>query len=245
MAAPAPSRWFGYSLRLKCRRIDANARPHARGHRHPLDESALGATRTRLLHRIGEGLDVLDELRLAEARLADPGLDDPRLLHAELDGAALGVFHGVGYVHRDRADLRVRHQAARSQHLTEAPDQRHHVGGGDAAIEIDVAALHLGDEVLGTDHVGAGLLRLLGLRPAGEYGDAKGPPGAVRQRDDAAYHLVGVTRVDPEIHRDLDRLVELGPSPVLDQLHRLAKRIELRPLDTFTSIPDPFSAAHR
>jgi hypothetical protein len=34
--------------------------------------------------------------------------------------------------------------------------------------------------------------------------------GALGQRDDAADHLVGVARIDAEVQRDFDRLVELG-----------------------------------
>src|SRR3712207_8353492 len=49
-------------------------------------------------------------------------------------------------------------------------------------------------------------LRLLGLRAAGEDGDAHALAGAVRQADHAAHHLVGVARINAEIHGDLDRL---------------------------------------
>ena len=40
-------------------RLDLHARAHGRGDRDPLDEGALGARRLRLLHRVGERLDVL------------------------------------------------------------------------------------------------------------------------------------------------------------------------------------------
>ena len=53
-------------------------------------------------------------------------------------------------------------------------------------------------------------LGLLGLVAAGEDGDAHGLAGAVRQLHDAAHDLVGVARIDAEVHRDLDGLVELG-----------------------------------
>ena len=50
----------------------------------------------RLLHRVGERLDVLDQLVGRERRLADAGLHDAGLLDAELDRAALGALHRAG-----------------------------------------------------------------------------------------------------------------------------------------------------
>ena len=97
------------------RRLHLHARPHGRGHRDAVDEGALGAGRLRLLHRIGEGLDVLHELLGRERRLADAGLHDAGLLHAELDRAALGALDRAGHVHGDGADLRIGHQAARAR----------------------------------------------------------------------------------------------------------------------------------
>ena len=65
------------------------------------------------------------------------------------------------------------------------------------------------------------------LAPRANTADAHAAAGAVRQIDDAAHHLVGMARIDAEIHRDLDRLVELGLGALLDHLHRLFERIEL------------------
>ena len=123
----------------------------------------------------------------------------PGLLGAELDGAALRGADRRLDVHRHRADLRVRHQTAGTQNLAETADERHHVRSGDAAVEVDLAALDGGHEVLGPDHVGAGIARFVRLGAAGEDRDAQGAAGAVRQVDDAAHHLVGVLRVDAEV----------------------------------------------
>src|SRR5215212_3581860 len=60
--------------------IHLHPRTHGRGDRDPLDIGALGAGGLRLLHRVGEGADVLDELALVERRLADAGMDDAGLL---------------------------------------------------------------------------------------------------------------------------------------------------------------------
>src|SRR5262249_16655457 len=110
-------------------------------------------------------------------------------------------------------------------------DQRHEVGRGDAAVEIDVAALHFFHEVLGADHVGAGGLGFVGLGAACEHRHAHAAARTVRQVDDAAHHLVGMARIDAEIHPHPDLLVELGLGPLLDNLHRLFERIKLGAVD--------------
>ena len=144
----------------------------------------------------------------------------------------LASLTAAGDVLGHRADLRVRHQAARAEHLAETADQRHHVRRGDAAVEVDLAALDLLDQVLRADHVGAGRLGLVGLGAAREH-RRRGPlrPVPFGSVADAAHHLVGVTRIDAEVHRDLDGLVELGLGALLDQLHRLVERVELRRID--------------
>src|SRR6202008_2198546 len=153
---------------------------------------------------IADPLDVGHELALGERGLADAGLHDAGLLDTELDRAALGTLHRACDVHGHGADLRVGHHAARTEHLTAAADQRHHVGGGDAAVEIDIARLPLFHQVLGTDDVGTCGLRLIGLGAACEHADAHGAAGAIRQVHHAADHLVGVTGIDAEIHGNLD-----------------------------------------
>jgi hypothetical protein len=60
--------------------------------------------------------------------------------------------------------------------------------------------------------------------------------GAVGQVDHAADHLVGVTRVDAEIHRDFDGLVELGNGAFLDQRHSITERVELVAVNAFVDL---------
>src|SRR5690606_24013690 len=148
-------------------RLDLEARAHGGGDRNLLHELALGAGRLRLGNGIRESLDVLHELLFGERGLADAGLNDAGLLDPELDRAALGALHRVGDVHGHGADLGVRHHTARAKHLTEATDQRNRVGGGDAAVEIDLAIGDLLDEILRADDVGTGRLRLVRLGAAG------------------------------------------------------------------------------
>ena len=54
-------------------------------------------------------------------------------------------------------------------------------------------------------------------------------------------NLVGVARVDAEIHRHLDRLVELGLGPILDHLDRFVDRIKLGAINAFAELFSSFS----
>jgi hypothetical protein len=127
------------------------------------------------------------------------------------------------------------------EHLAEPADQRHQVGGGNAAVEIDRAALHLLDQILRADHVGTRRARFVGLGATGEHAHAHAAAGAVGQADHAAHHLVGVAGIDAEIHCDLDRLVEFRLGPILDHLHRLFERIKVFAINALACFGRPFS----
>ena len=141
----------------------------------------------------------------------------------------------LGDVHRDGADLRVRHQAARTEHLTEAADDAHHVGGRDHLVEVHEAALDLLGQVLGADDVGAGLLASRALSPLANTATLHGLAHAVRQHDGAADHLVGVLRVHAEVDRRVHRLVELLRGGLPHEPHRL--------VDAYRFIRSTFSRA--
>ncbi len=201
----------------------------------------IGALRSRRLglgDRVEERPDVLRELFVAERGLADRALHDAGLLDAEFDRAALGGDDRIGDVHRHGADLRVRHQAARAEHLAETSDQRHHVGRGDAAIEFDRAALDRGDEVFGADDVRAGRARFVSLGAAGEHRDLERAARAVGQVDDAAHHLVGMLGIDAEVDREFDGLVEFGDGVGFDELDRLIELVELGADDGLAGLAD-------
>jgi hypothetical protein len=101
---------------------------------------------------------------------------------------------GVGDIHRDRADLRVRHHAARAEHLTETADETHHVRRRDAAIEIDLAAVDLLEQVFGADDVGAGGRASSAFAPLANTATRAVRPVPFGSEHDAADHLVGLLR---------------------------------------------------
>src|SRR3981081_974093 len=83
---------------------------------------------------------------------------------------------------------------------------------------------------------GPGRPRLVGLGAAREHTDPHTAAGPVRQLHHATHHLIRVTRIDTEIHRDLDGLIELRLGAVLDHLHRVVDRIELLAIDAFADL---------
>src|SRR6056297_3868658 len=117
------------------------------------------------------------------------------LFGLELDFTALGGLDGVAHVHGHGDDLGDRHQVARAKHLAQTTDDRHHVRGCDAAIEIDLAALNGFHQVFGAHDIGTCGLRFFGLGATGEHGNAHVLAGAVRQADYTTDHLVSVARI--------------------------------------------------
>src|SRR6266849_1160753 len=91
------------------RNLQFQPRAHARAQADAFDIRAFDARRLRPADRPDEGAHVLDQRLFAEAHLADPGMDDARLLGAKLDLAALRRPHRLGDVRGNRAQLRVRH----------------------------------------------------------------------------------------------------------------------------------------
>src|SRR3546814_16522391 len=104
-----------------------------------------------------------------EIRISDWSSDVCSSDLSEFDLAALGVLHGFGDVRGHGAQLRVRHQALRTQRLAEASDDAHHVRRSDGAAIVEVAREHVFHQVFGTDLAGVGGNRLVGLVPPRDH----------------------------------------------------------------------------
>ena len=94
-------------------------------------------------------------------------------------------------------------------------------------VEIDLAGLDLGGQVIQAHDVGAGGLRQLRVLAAGEHRHAHRLAGAMRHHGRAAHLLVGLAGIDAEVHCRVDGLRELGGGELLDQLQRLVHRVLL------------------
>src|SRR3546814_690428 len=230
---PKPRTNLNNSDCSRIRHVHLEARPHGRRQRDLLDIFALRARRLRLHDRIHERIEIGAQVLGRKARLADARMNDARLFDAELHLTALGRLHGFRNVRSHRAQLRVRHQALGTQHLSEPADQAHHVGSRNAAVELDLAALHDLEQVFGADNIGSGGLRLFSLVAAREHADAHRLAGALGQGHDAANHLIGVTRIDAKVDRNLHGLVELRSRIRLHQRDRLVHRVKLLRINGF------------
>src|SRR4051812_25228732 len=214
------------------RRVDLDAGAHRRRDDDRADVAALGGRRLRPDQLLEDRLVVAEQLLVVERGLADDHVDDRGAIGAVLDLAGLGLLDGLGDVHRDRADLRVRHLPLGAEDAAETADDGHHVRRRDRDVEVGEAlVLDARGEVLGAYEVGAGLLGLARLVALGEDGDRHGLAEAVRERDRAAQLLVRVADVQPGADVHLDGLVVLGALGLLEQPDGLAGRVELLAVD--------------
>src|ERR1700733_12571581 len=145
------------------RRIDLDPRTHRGRERDRTDVAALGRRRLGADQLVHHCRVVLEQHALVEVTLADHEGDDRRAVGPVLDLARLGLTDCLGYVHRDRAALRVGHLPRRAENPTEPPHDWHHARGRDRYIEVIDPVLDLLRQVLAADPVGAGLFGLAGL----------------------------------------------------------------------------------
>ena len=172
---------------LRCReqrrRLDLHARSHGRGDRDPVDVVALGArpacdfcTASAKALMFSTSLSSLNEALPTPAwtmpAFSTRNSTEPPLAPLTAVVTSMVTVPTFGFGIRPRGP----------EHLAETADQRHQVGRGDAAVEVDGAALHLLDQVLGADDVGAGGLGLVGLGAAREHA-RRAPSGRSRSAD--------------------------------------------------------------
>jgi dihydroorotase len=207
--------------------VDADAGAHRRRDGDLAQVAALGRRRLGALQLVEHRTEVRLEVGGVEAGLAERHVHVAVAVGAVLDLAALELRHGASHVVGDGAGLRVRHQATGAERTTETTDERHHVGRGDGDVEVELAGLDLGGEVIGADDVGTRLTRRRSGLAGGEHGHAHILARARRQGHSAADHLVGLAGVDAEADGDVHALVEPALGDRLDDPHGLGRRVEL------------------
>src|ERR1019366_786292 len=218
----------GCRLHAEWRGIDLDARTHGGADRGASHVLAFGHGRFRLDHRRNQARRVFHQLVGREADFANRGVDDAGLVDAELHLAGLDFMDCLDHIHRDRARLRVGHQASRTQHLTELADGAHHVGSGDHGVKIGPTfGLNLVDHVFATNEIRACFLRFAQFVAAGDHQHLFRLAEAIRHEDGAADHLVGVLGIDTETHMYFHGLVELCVLDFLDKRNGLFQEVIL------------------
>src|SRR5690606_20981749 len=162
-----------------------------------------------------------------EADLADSTVNDALLVCTVTHLSSLGIAHSTCHVSGHCAYFRVRHQATRTKHLTKLTDDTHGIRSGDNHVEIHVACQDAFCQIVKTNDVGPGFLSLGSIVALGKYCHADGLARAVRKQGGAAHHLIGFTRVDAQIHGNVDGLLELGRCQLVEQGNRFRNGVTL------------------
>src|SRR5271166_3162043 len=172
-------------------------------------------------------------------------MDVAHLVGPVLDSSTLELADRASDVVGDGARLRVRHQATGTEDPTEGSHLTHEVGRRDGHVEVEEAlVLDARNQVVGAHDVGSRRASLGRLVARGENRYPGAPPGAGRQRERPADDLVGFARVDPETHRELDRLVEPRLREGLDQVDRLRRRVVMLTIELAQALLVLLSLGH-
>src|ERR1700716_849845 len=116
--------------------VDRHRRTLRSGEEESAQVLALGNGRLVADQRVDQRGQVLMQLGRVEGDLADRGVHDPELVGPDLHLATLDLAHGARDVEGHGSRLRVRHQAAGSQDLSQGPNLRHDVRRRDGRVEI-------------------------------------------------------------------------------------------------------------
>ena len=138
------------------------------------------------------GFQILDRERGA----TNGGVNDTSLVGTVLHLTGLGILDGGSDVHGHGSNLRVRHQAARTEDLAKLTDDLHGIRGSDNDVEIQVTGLDLGCQIVETDDFGTSCLGSLCLVTLSEDGDTDRLAGTCRQHDGTTNHLIRFTCID-------------------------------------------------
>src|SRR5437016_4615738 len=192
-----PSALYRFLEQVRDRlRVDRHARPHRRRDGERPEVGPLRGRGLRPHDRLDHGHCVRHQVLGGERVLADRRVHVPGLVHPKLDLARLRLAHRASDVEGHGAELRVRHEAARTEHFAEPADLTHEVGRRDGRVELHPTALDALDEVFGAHDVGARLARLALLVTLREDRDTHRLANAVRQHHRTPHHLVGMLAID-------------------------------------------------
>ncbi|SPO53030.1 protein of unknown function [Pseudomonas sp. JV551A1] len=190
--------------------IDDQTWAHGGAQGNALDVDTFRGSWLDTLQVSDQGFNVFLQLAGFEADLANGGVDDTVLVGTVANLTSLGVLDGAGYVWGHGTNFRVRHQAARTQNLTQLTYNAHGIRRCDDDVIVQVAAFHFGSQVVHTYAVSAGSQSGFSSWTLGEDSNANGLASAVWQHGSATYDLVGFTRVNTEVNGDVVGLYELG-----------------------------------
>src|SRR5258708_32725597 len=201
--------------------VHAHARPHGRGDRHLAQVDPFHVGRLGLVDRVDQRHQIVAQLLRSERSAPDGALDYAGLVGTVLHLAGSGILHRCRDIGRHRPHLRVGHEPAGAADLTQLADHAHGVGARDHDVKIELPPFDAFGEIFHADDVRARVLCRLGLVALRKHRDSYLLAGSSRQHDRPAHGLVGFLRVDAELDRHIDGLIELRDRRLLDDLQRI------------------------
>ena len=199
-----------YQLLAKLCLVDLDAGAHRACDYAALDVLTLCSSGLCLDNSANESIEVLCELLNTEGCLTDGAVDNVGLVETVLDLTSLSLSYSLCNVRSNGSCLRRRHQALRSENLTELTDNAHHVGRCDNNVELEpVLGLDLLNEILSAYVVSASCLCSLSLIATSENESSNGLTGSVRKNDSTSNLLISVTGVNTETDVNLNGLIKL------------------------------------
>src|SRR5690606_3671456 len=205
-----PDQRGGFVLRVERSLIDDQSRTHGGAQGHALDVDTFGGGRLQTLEVRQQRLDVLLELTGFKDDLAHGAVNDAVLVGTETHHTRLGILDSGRDVRSNGAELGVRHEATRTEYLAQLTHNTHRIRRGDNHVIVQVAAFHLGSQLVHTSAIGASSQSCFGSRALGEHGNANGLAGAVRQNGCTTNDLIGFTRINTQADGDIEGFGELN-----------------------------------
>ena len=145
---------------------------------------------------------------------------------AVLDLAALEVGDGLGHIGGDGPGLWVWHQTTRPEDPTKLAHLGHQVRGGNGDVKVQTSTLHLGQQIIGTNQIGARGTSLVGCLASGEDRHANIGAGTRGQAHGATDHLVGLAGINAQADHQLDGFVKVGRRQGAHQFDGLSRAME-------------------
>ncbi|GBH14739.1 hypothetical protein KPSA3_00651 [Pseudomonas syringae pv. actinidiae] len=222
-----------FVLRFQRTLVDDQARAHGGAQGDALDVNTFRGSRLDTLQVSDQGFNVFLQLDCVETDFANGSVDNAVFVGAITNLTSLGVLDSGSHVRSNSADFWVRHQATRTENLTQLAHNAHCVRGSDDDVIVQIAGFHFSSQIVHTNAVSTSSQSGFSSRTLGENCNAYSFTGAVRQYGSATNNLVGFTRINTQVDSDVDRLAELDSRQLGQQSSCIHKVVRLASFNLF------------
>ena len=174
--------------------------------------------------------------QVIKGNLADRGLYVTGFIGTVLNLTSFDFIYGTGYIHGNRSDFWVRHEAFRTEEFTKAANHTHHVRRCYADVKVEPAAFDLVSELFSTNKVSTCILSFLSFCTAGKNKNSLGFTSTMGQNQSTADLLVSILRIDTEANGAFNSAVEFGDGSLFNQFNSFFRSICLASFDQLCSI---------